>query len=289
MLLWNSVYAAAVSLKGRIRAWHGDGLRVGRTARGAHVRGGADGGNAIETEKESEGEGEGDEEKQPLIMMQHVNDPPSTTSPSIPNSAPPQPPPTIRSQTDSTLVEGLPVAAHSDPPFHPNSQTLLPHPLAYSLFPSSQSQLSTTPSRTPTPTSISLNSGFPATRKTTPFHMQKTLVLDLDETLIHSTSRPFYNASGSGGLLGGLGFSGLGLGNSRRASKSHMVEVVLGGRSTCYHVYKRPYVDYFLRKVRRGSPALAAKVAKLIISAGFHLVHTGHLHCVDARIRRSSH
>ncbi|PPQ85871.1 hypothetical protein CVT26_004001 [Gymnopilus dilepis] len=28
-----------------------------------------------------------------------------------------------------------------------------------------------------------------------------------------------------------------------------MVEVVLGGRSTLYHVYKRPFVDYFLRTV----------------------------------------
>jgi len=28
-----------------------------------------------------------------------------------------------------------------------------------------------------------------------------------------------------------------------------MVEVVLGGRSTLYHVYKRPFVDYFLKKV----------------------------------------
>lgn len=28
-----------------------------------------------------------------------------------------------------------------------------------------------------------------------------------------------------------------------------MVEVVLGGRSTLYHVYKRPFVDFFLRKV----------------------------------------
>ncbi|KAJ3506045.1 hypothetical protein NLJ89_g7090 [Agrocybe chaxingu] len=28
-----------------------------------------------------------------------------------------------------------------------------------------------------------------------------------------------------------------------------MVEVVLGGRSTLYHVYKRPFVDFFLRTV----------------------------------------
>lgn len=29
----------------------------------------------------------------------------------------------------------------------------------------------------------------------------------------------------------------------------HVVEVVLGGRSTLYHVYKRPFVDFFLRTV----------------------------------------
>ncbi|PWN94689.1 NLI interacting factor, partial [Tilletiopsis washingtonensis] len=29
----------------------------------------------------------------------------------------------------------------------------------------------------------------------------------------------------------------------------HQVEVLLDGRSVIYHVYKRPYVDYFLRKV----------------------------------------
>ena len=32
--------------------------------------------------------------------------------------------------------------------------------------------------------------------------------------------------------------------------EGHVVEVVLGGRSTLYHVYKRPYVDHFLKKVR---------------------------------------
>jgi len=48
---------------------------------------------------------------------------------------------------------------------------------------------------------------------------------------------------GNWGLLG----SGMGGGSSR--VKGHMVEVVLGGRSTLYHVYKRPFVDYFLRKV----------------------------------------
>ncbi|PWN22906.1 NLI interacting factor, partial [Microstroma glucosiphilum] len=57
----------------------------------------------------------------------------------------------------------------------------------------------------------------------------KILVLDLDETLIHSTSRsPTWTAL--------------------RAQHSS-VNVVLDGRSVIYHVYKRPWVDYFLRKV----------------------------------------
>jgi hypothetical protein len=34
----------------------------------------------------------------------------------------------------------------------------------------------------------------------------------------------------------------------------HTVEVVLGGRSTLDHVYKRLFVDYFLRKVGRAPP-----------------------------------
>ena len=36
----------------------------------------------------------------------------------------------------------------------------------------------------------------------------------------------------------------------RNKGAGYTVEVVLGGRSTLYHVYKRPFVDYFLRKVR---------------------------------------
>ncbi|EGN93088.1 hypothetical protein SERLA73DRAFT_190267, partial [Serpula lacrymans var. lacrymans S7.3] len=76
----------------------------------------------------------------------------------------------------------------------------------------------------------------------TPFHAPKTLVLDLDETLIHSTSKPILSyASGGSGLLSFTSFG------SR--NKGTTVQVFLGGRSTLYHVYKRPFVDYFLRKV----------------------------------------
>lgn len=73
----------------------------------------------------------------------------------------------------------------------------------------------------------------------------KLLVLDLDETLIHSTSRMGVSAGYSavtsvGGDTSRLSTSGL---------KVRVVEVVLDGRSVVYHVYKRPWVDFFLRKV----------------------------------------
>ncbi|GAA99970.1 uncharacterized protein L969DRAFT_19558 [Mixia osmundae IAM 14324] len=64
----------------------------------------------------------------------------------------------------------------------------------------------------------------------------KTLVLDLDETLIHSTSRlPLGQSTAGWGGNNGL--------------KVRVVEVVLDGKSVVYHVYKRPWVDFFLRKV----------------------------------------
>ena len=104
-------------------------------------------------------------------------------------------------------------------------------------------------------------------RKTTPFHKPKTLILDLDETLIHSTSRPLAASSGGGGGAGGSGGFGRGWGRGASAGgrgrgEGHMVEVFLGGRSTVYHVYKRPYVDYFLKKVRTPlSPSLPPPVS----------------------------
>lgn len=130
------------------------------------------------------------------------------------------PPPTARSSTSLTSS----TSSDSDPiPLEPK----LRNP-SITVHPPSDSVSST---RSATPTL--------GTRKT-PFHAQKTLVLDLDETLIHSTTRPISTASNSG--LFGFG--------ARKGGPGHVVEVMLGGRSTLYHVYKRPFVDFFLRTVR---------------------------------------
>ena len=40
------------------------------------------------------------------------------------------------------------------------------------------------------------------------------------------------------------------LGGRKKRREGHTVEVVIGGRSTTYFVYKRPFVDLFLKKVR---------------------------------------
>ncbi|SCU94854.1 LADA_0G11826g1_1 [Lachancea dasiensis] len=59
---------------------------------------------------------------------------------------------------------------------------------------------------------------------------RRTLVLDLDETLIHSMSRGT---------------------SSSNSSQGHMVEVkfAVSGISSLYYVYKRPYCDLFLTKI----------------------------------------
>lgn len=95
-------------------------------------------------------------------------------------------------------------------------------PLPIHLPPSASRASSFFPSRSASPIPI------PRPPRLTP----KTLVLDLDETLIHSTSRPYTM----------VGKRGNGL-------KVRVVEVILDGRRTVYTVYKRPWVDFFLRKV----------------------------------------
>jgi CTD nuclear envelope phosphatase 1 len=184
----------------------------------------------------------------------------------------------VSAHTPSSAVNALPVSRIStDPPApgathfrRPSMAYTPPQPIA-ALMPTPP------PSRTPTPT-YSTNAGLPITPRKTPFHLPKTLVLDLDETLIHSTSRPL-PAPGIRGLFG-----------ARRAA--HTVEVVMGGRSTLYHVYKRPFVDFFLRKVRvtnRGHSFTQSGADNRGIGIGVSLVYARDFHCLDARVRRSSH
>ncbi|KIM90723.1 hypothetical protein PILCRDRAFT_811185 [Piloderma croceum F 1598] len=209
VVLWNALRSGWASLARR------DAARTAETT----VEEGTD-----TDEKETEDESQG-EKFVSLVSSTPPNQPPISPFPSPPSANVPS---IIYSlhRSDTELVfssEPQPGIGSSQ-----SQQLLSPS--------SSQSTvLSGSASRSETPP-------FP-TRKT-PFHQPKTLVLDLDETLIHSTSRPLF-ASGSGGS-GLLGLGGFG---KRNKGAGHVVEVVLGGRSTLYHVYKRPFVDYFLRKV----------------------------------------
>ncbi|KAG8903735.1 Nuclear envelope morphology protein 1 [Tulasnella sp. 403] len=145
------------------------------------------------------------------------------------------------------------------PPTPGRHSTPLPLPQTRLLNPSATSLLTTHPKSLRRRKDPSLNEAVPP-RTLTPVplrNLPKTLVLDLDETLIHSTSRAPSNYGSYGqGLFsaGGLGFGigsggiGFGIWGGRKTGPGHMVEVVLGGRSTLYHVYKRPFVDYFLKK-----------------------------------------
>ncbi|KAF8450457.1 NLI interacting factor-like phosphatase-domain-containing protein, partial [Boletus edulis BED1] len=155
---------------------------------------------------------------------------------------------------DARTVPPATLQSPSPPLTHPSSGDAPSH-LVCEIHPKTEMDSLPTPPPSPVPASTSLSiSAHPSyppplaepARETTPplpahrtpFHLPKTLVLDLDETLIHSTSKPMSLSSGGFGLLG-----------FGRRNKGHTVEVVLGGRSTLYHVYKRPFVDYFLRKV----------------------------------------
>lgn len=144
------------------------------------------------------------------------------------------------------------------------SARLLPNPISTSLLDSSVPAV---------PASRTLTAASQRSRPHhTPFHLRKTLILDLDETLIHSTSRPInYATHGGGGLLG-LNFGGL-LGKGKLRQAGHNVEVVLNGRSTTYHVYKRPYVDHFLKKVSAaGSASYDGEADFLQVASWYTLV-----------------
>jgi len=216
LLLWHAICAAWRSLarQGAVRTAHEVAVEDGTE----------------DDEKDSE-----DESKDAKSVLLDVSQrpyppaipPPLPASPSLPpTSIPPEP---IFPTVDPSLSDIPPPQDNSDPEAQSHPPSAVAHPSLSSI-----SQNLSTASRSSTPSA--------ATYKA-PFHLPKTLVLDLDETLIHSTSRPMMYASAGGSGLLGLSIFG------RNKGAGHVVEVVLGGRSTLYHVYKRPFVDYFLRKV----------------------------------------
>lgn len=126
----------------------------------------------------------------------------------------------------------------SNPSSNPNNN---PNNMNVNYIP--DSDRSPTPSPSLRPSSISSQSSKAALSL---LSRPKVLVLDLDETLIHSTSR-----------LGGL--PGVASGSWRSSGlKVRVVEVVFEGKSVVYHVYKRPWVDFFLRKVYYFPPQFIA-------------------------------
>lgn len=74
---------------------------------------------------------------------------------------------------------------------------------------------------------------FPLLRNPDKRKKKKVLILDLDETLIHSLSR------GAPRSLGGSG------------GQCHMIELKVNNVSTLYYVYKRPYCDFFLKELSK--------------------------------------
>lgn len=73
---------------------------------------------------------------------------------------------------------------------------------------------------------------FPLSRNPEKRRRKKTLLLDLDETLIHSLSRGTPRSLGSSGSC-------------------HMIELKVNNVATLYYVYKRPFCDFFLKEVSK--------------------------------------
>lgn len=72
---------------------------------------------------------------------------------------------------------------------------------------------------------------YPLSRNPGKKRRRKTLILDLDETLIHSLSR--------------------GSPRSFRGGSTHTIEIKINNISSLYYVHKRPYCDFFLKEVAK--------------------------------------
>ncbi|KAJ2078646.1 Nuclear envelope morphology protein 1 [Coemansia sp. S100] len=123
---------------------------------------------------------------------------------------------------DHARSDSLLAYSHSAPPLEPDS-TPASSPLRRRRASSSSSATSSShgpPAPNNATTGQNISNGSIAARTA----KRKILVLDLDETLIHSSPQGSYRAH-------------------------HRIEVVIDKVACLYYVYKRPHVDYFLRRV----------------------------------------
>lgn len=114
----------------------------------------------------------------------------------------------------------------------------------------------------------------------------KTLVLDLDETLIHSTSRL---GPGLNNLVTSVDGGRTNYKADVSSLKVRVVEVVLDGRSVVYHVYKRPWVDFFLRKVSWMEGMGLTCMMTNTVDSGIEMVYCHYIYSFYARVCGSGH
>lgn len=195
------------------------------------------------------------DEKDPLIEKPDVKTSPSSFLPFMRRSAPLRPPivEATDEKADSRRHRSASVAsnASSDPGFESDGSLIssrIGHKASWFGRIGGSDR-----SGTATPTELvgKIAPGASGKKLEALLRKPKTLVLDLDETLIHSTSR----LGGMGGVSAGAGGWG---GGAANGLKVRVVEVVLDGRIVVYHVYKRPWVDFFLKKVGALAPCFTA-------------------------------
>ncbi|KAJ2451306.1 Nuclear envelope morphology protein 1 [Coemansia sp. RSA 2424] len=130
------------------------------------------------------------------------------------------------STPDNTRFDPLLAYSHPSPVADPDPTTAgaaASSPLRRRRASSSSSAASSNNVATPSSV-IGASAGGSIAAATARTAKRKILVLDLDETLIHSSPQGSYRAH-------------------------HRIEVVIDKVACLYYVYKRPHVDYFLRRV----------------------------------------
>lgn len=108
------------------------------------------------------------------------------------------------------------------------------------------------------------------------YYKGKTLILDLDETLVHSVRLGSYAATRQQKVSASI--------------KRKKIEVRDDKQSLLYEVYKRPHVDFFLKTVimhRGGDHCIGRRAYFVICHLDKSMVQSRHLYSIYGRICRS--